>query len=138
MLYIIFFLYGAFKQKCIQYDKIMRNFLILYDWMERKQNDSDSFVTVLQKKGYNKIVIYGWGYLGHLLCKELMYTQIEVKGILDRKCLIDTYNIPSYRLQDDLPKVDAVVLTVLYDGERIRDNLNRIMDCPVISLEAFL
>lgn len=137
MLYIIFFLYRAFKQKCIQYDKVMRNFLMLYDWMERKQKDSEIIVSFLQEKGYEEILVYGWGYLGRLLCKELEHTQIKMKGILDRRHLNDTYDIPSYRLQDDLPKVDAVVLTVLYDGERIRDDISKIMDCPVISLEEF-
>ena len=50
MVYVIFFLYRAFEQKNVQYDKVMRNFLLLYDWMEQKQNDPDVLVSSLQKK----------------------------------------------------------------------------------------
>ncbi len=138
MLYVIFFLYRAFEQKCIQYDKVMRNFLMLYDWMEEKQKDSEILVSFLQERGYGEILVYGWGYLGRLLCKELEHTQIKVKGIIYRRHLSDTYGIPSYRSQDALPKVDAVVLTVLYDGERIMDDIKMNMDCPIISLEEFV
>lgn len=135
--YFNFFLYGAFKKKNAQYDKIRRNFLMLYDWIDLESECSESrgLASVLQKKGYNKIIIYGWGYLGNLLYRELRHSQIEIKGILDRKCVANVYNIPSYSLQSELPEADAVIVTVLYDAEIIRNDVSKIVKCPIVSLE---
>lgn len=138
--YSIIFLYGAFRQKCEQHDKFKRNFLMLYDWMDLElENDRDRALAVLlEKRGYRRLIIYGWGYLGNRLYRELRHTQIEIKGILDRRGVSNSYNIPSYSLQSHLPDADAVIVTVLNDLEKIRQDVEKITDCPVVSLEELI
>lgn len=133
--YIVSFLYKAFKQKDIQFSKMKRNFLLLYDWMELARTSDKVLASLLQEKGFTEIIIYGWGYLGKQLYKELQGSQINVKGILDRGCANNEYNIPIYSLQSELPQVDAVIVTVLYDGEKIRNDLVGKVKCPIMSLE---
>lgn len=138
--YSLFFLYGAFKEKCGQYDKFKRNFLMLYDWMdlESENTGNRALATLLEKKGYNEIIIYGWGYLGNRLYRELRHTQIQIKGVLDRRGVSNLYNIPSYSLQSQLPEADAVIVTVLSDVEKIRYDVEKIMKCPVVGLEELI
>lgn len=136
--YSIFFLYEAFKQKDMQHSKVLRNFLVLYDWMSLKQSNHEALAIALQEKGYYNIMIYGWGYLGNLLFKELENSHIKVEGILDRRQVANSYNIPSYALLNDFPKVDAVVVTVLYDREKIRKDIEKVVSCPIINLEELI
>lgn len=136
--YIILFLYGAFKQKCVQFDKMKRNCLMLCKWMNITRTGDAALASLLQEKGYDEIIIYGWGYLGEQLFKDLQSTQIKIKGILDRKSIKNEYNIPVYSLQSELPQVDAIIITVLYDGEKIRNDLGKIIKCPTMSLEELI
>lgn len=136
--YIIFFLYNAFKQKDIEFKKLKKNFLMLYDWMDSSRTENKALVSLLEKRGYKEVIIYGWGYLGQQLYKELQDTQIRVKGILDRRTMDNAYNIPAYTLRSELPEADAVIITVLYDGEKIRNDLAEKVNCPIMSLEELI
>jgi len=136
--YSIFFLYEAFKQKDMQHNKVLRNFLILYDWMSLKQSNHGAVAMALQERGYHNIMIYGWGYLGNLLFMELENSHIKVKGILDRRQVANIYNIPIYTLDSSLPKVDAIVVTVLYDEKKIREDIEKAVSCPIINLEELI
>lgn len=136
--YIIFFLYNAFKQKDIEFNKYKKNFLVLYDWMDFSRTKNKALASLLWEKGYKEVIIYGWGYLGQQLYKELQDTQIKVMGILDRRTIDNAYNIPAYTLRSELPEVDAVIITVLYDGAKIRNDLVEKVNCPIISLEELI
>lgn len=136
--YMLIWLYKAFEKKNIQYNKLMRNFLALYDWMDLEQKDHKAIAVLLQEKGYKEIIIYGWSYLGNCLYKELEGTSIKVKGILDRRCVSNIYNIPVYSLESDPPEADAVINTVLYDQEKIREAVGRKIKCPVINIEELM
>lgn len=136
--YVIFFLYEAFREKNKQYNKIRKNFLLLYDWMDLERTGGRVLGALLKERGYNEIIIYGWGYLGERLYRELESTQIKVVGILDRKSINNFYNITSYTMQNELPKVDAVINTVLYDEEKIKEEVGKMIKCPVINLEEFV
>lgn len=137
---LIFFLYGAFKEKTEQYSKLRRNFLMLYDWMDLESENSEkrALASILQERGYNEIIIYGWGYLGNRLYRELRHTQIQVKGILDRSGTGNSYNIPSFSLKSRLPNADAVIVTVLNDGDKIRNDVGKITECPIVDLEELI
>ena len=83
-------------------------------------------------------MIYGWGYLGNLLFMELENSHIKVKGILDRRQVANIYNILIYTLDSSLPKVDAIVVTVLYDEKKIREDIEKAVSCPIINLEELI
>lgn len=50
MVYSISFLYKVYVRKNLQYNKTMRNFLMLYDWMELKQGEQNAVVTRLWQR----------------------------------------------------------------------------------------
>lgn len=133
--YIVSFLYRAFKLKDKQFNKTRRNFLMLCDWMDFNRTENKALASLLWEKGYEEVIIYGWGYLGQQLYKDLQDTQIKVKGILDRKTINNVYNIPAYTLQSELPEANGVIITVLYDEEKIRSDLIEKVKCPIICLE---
>ncbi len=136
--YMIYFLYEAFKEKNSQYNKMRKNFFLLYDWMDLERTGEHVLASRLQEKGYHEILIYGWGYLGERLYRELENTPIKVIGIVDKKNTNNYYDLPSYRVQSELPQADAVLITVLYDVEKIQVDVSKVIECPVISIEDFM
>ncbi|MDE7336992.1 MAG: hypothetical protein K2N32_02640, partial [Clostridia bacterium] len=120
-------MYKAFQEKDTQYNKIWKNFLLLYDWMDLERTGEQVLASHLLEKGYNEILIYGWGYLGERLVRELENTQIKVIGILDKKKTHNYYALPVYTMQDKLPKADVVIITVLYDMEKIKMDVSRMI-----------
>lgn len=136
--YSVLFLYRAFKQKDAQYNKMKRNFLLLYDWMDMERTGDNVLASILRDMGYREIIIYGWGYLGERLYRELENSQIKIKGILDKRYVNNFYHIPTYTLQNKLPSADAVIVAVLYDREKIKTDIAKLVNCPVIGLEEIL
>lgn len=136
--YGMIFLYKAFQEKDTQYNKIRKNFLLLYDWMDLERTGEQVLALHLLEEGYNEILIYGWGYLGERLFRELENTQIKVVGILDKKRTNNNYALPVYTMQDKLPKADAVIITVLYDMEKIKMDVSEMITCPIINIEELL
>lgn len=136
--YSIIFLYRAFQEKDSQYNKTRKNFLLLYDWMDLERTGEQVLVLRMLEEGYNEILIYGWGYLGERLFRELENTPIKVAGILDKKNTSNYYGLPAYTMRSKLPRADAVIITVLYDTEKIKTAVGKMITCPIISIEEFM
>lgn len=65
------------KKRTVNIIKCGRIFL-LYDWMDLERTGEHVLASRLQEKGYHEILIYGWGYLGERLYRELENTPIKV------------------------------------------------------------
>ena len=103
-------------------------------WMEKLEAD-ESPAKYLVKMGYYNIAIYGYGMFGkHLVC-QLNKENIRIKYIIDRQKDKKTKDIKLYTLDDQFPEVDCVVVTVLYDYERIEQALKTKLTCDVISID---
>ncbi len=84
---------------------------------------------------YKNIAVYGVGYLGKHLIKELNWSGVNIDYIIDRNIEEVEENITIYRPDDILPSVDAVVVTAIADFDEIVDRLNLVVNCPILSLE---
>ncbi|MDE7272035.1 MAG: hypothetical protein K2N95_03095 [Lachnospiraceae bacterium] len=118
-------------------DKHLALFLMMNQWVKVKQegkNLSDYF----EKNGYKKIAIYGMSYAGVTLFEELKGTKTKVAYGID----INADNIYSdldiFSVEDDLPGVDAIVVTAITFFDEIEEQLSKKRDCPILSLEDIL
>lgn len=96
-------------------DKFKKMFFIYNAWMDL-YNRGCSVSQYLRKKGINNVAIYGNGYLGKQLYKELKRNGINVGYFIDRNALYMEEEIPVYSADEKLPQVDAVIIT-LTQGE---------------------
>ncbi len=96
-------------------DKFKKMFFIYNAWMDL-YNRGCSVSQYLRKKGINSVAIYGNGYLGKQLYKELKRNGINVAYFIDRNALYMKEEIPVYSANEKLPQVDAVIIT-LTQGE---------------------
>lgn len=118
-------------------DKHLALYLMMNRWVEIKQ-EGKSLVDYFKKKNYKSIAIYGMNYAGERLLNELKNGEIIVKyGIDQRADEIDT-DIDLITMNDELPEVDAMIVTPIFFFDEIQDKLSEKMDCPIISLEDIL
>lgn len=123
-------------------DKTIRKYKDYYrlmvDWlsvMEEGRNISD----YLKEKGYYKVAIYGAQDTGWHLAKQLQKTEIELKYIIDRSVFSGRLNaFPIYRPDDQLPEVDAIIVTPVWDYQNIKEKLLKKVSCQIISLQEII
>lgn len=113
-------------------------FRIMYKMMERwmyiKQN-GEGLDLYFKSYGYKNIAVYGMGDIGKILVNELRDSDIHVAYGIDRNPVTFDEKIEIYSPDEELQKVDAVVVTAIAYFDDIESKLSQKMDCPIISLE---
>lgn len=120
--------------------KYYGTYIFMVMWMKALE-DGLNIEKVLLKNDIHKIAIYGAGYIGKLLLDHLRTTAVSVQygidknieyNFMDRELLIYS---PDY---DELPEVDAVIVTPFYIFESIRESLKTQNVNRIISIETIL
>lgn len=113
------------------------NYGVLKRWFELKQQNR-SIIVFFQEGGYKRIAIYGMSDLGIFLYQELADTEVEISYGIDRRADKLDVEIPILTVEEELPAVDAIIVTAVYFFDQINGMLKDRVDCPVISLEEIL
>lgn len=120
------------KKETSSQDKFGAYYDVLNKWMKLKENNQ-TIEDRLKEMGIKTIAIYGMGDLGHHLIKDLENSDIEVKYAIDRSFLAIS-EIDVYEPDADMPLVDAIVITPVFDYENICKKLQTKMDCKLLSI----
>lgn len=112
-------------------------FLMMNQWVKVKQ-EGKNLAAYFERKGYKRIAVYGMSYAGETLVDELEGTGIEVIYGIDRNADSIYTDVDVVTMDEDMDKVDAVVVTAVTFFDEIERQLSEKMDCPVISLEDVL
>lgn len=108
---------------------------ILNHWMDLKKQDK-SLAEYFEANHYKTIAIYGMGDLGCHLYEDLKESDIKVLYALDKGIFADhVKKVEIKHLDEELPRVDAVVVTPVISYAEIKKQLEDKCTCPVISLE---
>ena len=110
---------------------------LMEQWVLAKQEGKD-FSEYFRRHNYKTVAIYGMGIVGRRLAKELDVLDIkEIYGI-DRNAKDLFSNIKILTLDDNLPKVDIVVVTIVNEYDKIKKELVKKGQKSVVSLEDLL
>lgn len=109
-------------------------FLIMNKWLEAKQRDKRMDI-FLKKRGYYKIAIYGMHYIGESLFKELEGSQIQILYGIDQYKDGCNCGLQMYKPNDELPKVDAVIVTTPLYFYTVKKILSNKLGVPIVSIE---
>lgn len=120
-----------------QSDKHLSLYLLMNQWTKIKQEDK-RISNYLLEKGYEKIAIYGMNYVGETLYRELNGTPIDVKYAIDKDYDKIFSDIEVLSPDDNLPEVDAMIVTPITCYEEIRDMLSDKVQCQILSIEDLL
>ncbi|WP_052212457.1 glycoside hydrolase family 99-like domain-containing protein [Anaerovibrio lipolyticus] len=98
----------------------------------------DTPVDYLKKQGYSSVAVYGYGMLGKHLVYQLQQEGFNVRYVIDRQVEKNTDGVPLYSLNKNLPLVDAIIVTVLYDYDSIMNDIKRVLDVDVLPVDKLL
>lgn len=115
-------------------EKHLRIMVALDQWVAVKQ-EGKNLAAYFEKKGYKKIAIYGMSYLGERLLSELKDTEIQVAYGIDKNASNIYSEIEVKSLEDDLDEVDVIVVTAISFFDEIEFELEKRVDCPIVSIE---
>lgn len=118
-------------------DKHLALFLLMNRWVRVKQ-EGKSLEDYFVKNNYNNIAIYGMSYVGTTLAEELKNSSVCIDYGIDKHNESLVADFPVVHPEEDLVAVDAVVVTPITYYEAIKNELNKKMNCPIISIEDIL
>jgi len=134
----------ASKKSIDKAEDLKRRYRDYYDvanqWL-RNKNENRNIVDYFINNEYHTIAIYGMGELGNRLYEELKETDIKVAYFIDKNAEEIYYgldDIPVVGLEDieKQDKVDAIVITPIYDFDSIEESLSEYdIDADIVSLE---
>lgn len=75
-----------------------------------------------EKKGIETIAIYGMSHIGQRIIDDLKDSNVKVLYGIDQRADRLTYELDIYHPEDELPEVDAIVVTA-YDFDEIAEQL---------------
>lgn len=117
-------------------DKHLKLFKLMDLWV-RNYQDNKYIEQYLQNKDISKVAIYGLGIVGATLYRELKDSEIKVcYGIDQVEKTVDGINV--LNLNDQLPKVDAIIVTPVTAFSDISLSLEQKINCKIISLEEIM
>lgn len=125
------------KELCAMQNSNYKNsefYKLVVKWLFLKQIQ-ESIEDYFDEKHYSKIAIYGMHYLGERLLKELEGSNIQVLYGIDRNADNINCRVSMIKPEDDLPKVDVIIVTAIADFESIKKMLQDKVAYPVVSLK---
>lgn len=139
---VLIYFITKWQQNCINLwklraDKNRGMFLLMDQWVNIKQEGS-GLEKYFIKNNYRRIAVYGMGDVGKRLVKELKNSEVEIVCGIDRNRDNIYSDIKIVTMDDQLPCVDVVIVTVLKEFYTIRDALAAKTDCPVVAIEDIL
>jgi lactate dehydrogenase-like 2-hydroxyacid dehydrogenase len=114
--------------------KYVSYYNILNQWFIIKQQGK-KIDHYLDSQGYNTIAIYGMGEIGNRLYTELEGSNINVLYAIDKNASSTFAELEIFEINKDLPNVDVIIVTAVFDIAEIRKSLEKVIDCPIISFE---
>lgn len=118
-------------------DKFEMYYNLMERWMTLRE-EGKSIANILNNRGIFIIAIYGLGKIGkHVIC-ELENSSVIIQYAIDRATVGFYGGISVKSVEEELPDVDAVIVTAVYDFDEIEEKLIEKVECPVISLEEIL
>ena len=118
-------------EKFRMYFNLMERWLTLHEEGRR-------IPQILNERGFSTIALYGLGKIGkHVVC-EVEDSGIEILYAIDRSMAGFYGKIPVKKFEENLPEVDAIIVTAVYDFDAIEKMLAERVKYPVISLEEIL
>lgn len=122
-----------FKHKClIRKAEICTN--VMDRWMHLREKGI-CITDYLSKNGINRVILYGMGQLANHIVWDCKNSKTSIVGIIDRSYHYTMEGVDLYKIQDNLPEFDAIIVTAVYHMDSICDEIrNRGIHSPIFSL----
>lgn len=123
-----------FVQEEERRDKYSVMIKLLSQWIANRQRGL-SISRYLETRGMKQVAIYGMGDLGQRLCDELADTDVIVEYAIDRRAEHIISSVRLINTEEKYEVVDAIIVTSVYDFEKVKRLINAKTECEILSLE---
>lgn len=110
---------------------------VLDKWLTVRER-GESISAYLINNGYDKIAIYGLGMLGQHLISDCKENKLCISYGIDKKWKTMKFDFPVKGIEDTLPRVKIIIVTVMYDFLSIKRELKNRISCEIVSVEEVL
>lgn len=114
-------------------DSFSEFYTLMQQWVKVYQS-GHTLEHYFEKNHYKKIAVYGMSEMGYMVLKELQDTAVEVAYCIDRNADNVFAEIDVRRPDAELPQVDVVVVAVVQFYDEVKENLEKKLSCPIVSL----
>lgn len=125
-------------EEIIEYKKDLKKykaFISIFDhWLEVERLNKFNFKTFFKKNGVATIAVYGMSMMGKQLIQQLLEEEISPLYGIDRYIGQLGENLEIFRPEDELPDVDAIIVTT-YDNDGIIRMLKNKTNSKIFKLE---
>lgn len=118
-------------------EKALQNFNLLNKWLYLK-NVNIPLKSYLEENGWKNVAVYGLGDVGKRFIEDLQNDGIDIEYAIDAKAVIYFCDFDIYMPSDDLPDVDVIIVTVLYDYINIKEKMPDKWKDKCVSLETIV
>ena len=123
------------KNKDRTIGKYKKYYMMMIAWLDLVEKGF-ALDKYLKEKEFNQVAVYGGRELGQHVIKSLKGTDVTVKYVIDKTVYPSQVDgLPVYRPDGQLPIVDTVIVTPIWDYTTIRNVILKQIKCPIISLE---
>ena len=127
------------KEK-INLEEISQNLDVPKKELKRHFKEIPAFIKKINEyfeiNGIEKIALYGLGGEAKRYLSINSFINAEIIYGIDRRKKEWVY--PCYTLEDELPEVDAILVTNRVGGEKIKEDIRKITKCRIISIQTEL
>ena len=116
-----------------------KKFELICQWMKLKIQGI-SLMEFFQDRGIHSIAIYGMGEIGQLMYDELaMENETLIRYAIDQSGKRYVESLPTYCLDKNLPKVDAIIITPVLITDQIEEQIYTALgECVTFVFEELL
>ena len=102
-------------------------------------NEGVTVASFLRNNNYKKVAVFGYGYIGKFLRKELEKDEdISLEYVIDRNADYIKDGIPVYKIEEELPEVDCIIISLVQNEETVHNILENKMDAHVTDVKKLL
>lgn len=130
---------GFFKRNVMRlkgYDSLRIKWAVLEKWMQLKEKHI-KLSEHLHREGCENVAIYGCAVLGQMTYDELK-NDIDVKYFIDKNADVIEKEIPVFSLQEKLPEVDGIIITLIDEAEKVKENIINVLNCKTFILKDWI
>ena len=119
-------------------EKISIYYSVINKWMTIKEKGRLAIDSIKERLD-NGIIIYGSGVLTDHLIWECKEVGISVKGIIDRASVVNLEGISVFKVEDEWPEADAIIVTAFYHMRDICNSVRKVnKDILIYSLDEII
>ncbi len=120
-----------------QMRKNSKIFRVMRNWIDLK-NQGKNLSLFFSKHHYYNIAIYGMGYIGESLYYELKNSNIFVAYAIDKTAVDFKQELKIFHPNDELPRADVVIVTLVEECEELCDYLEGKIGCMAVTMQRLL